>query len=99
MHPVLPGQTWRGKQDGFTAPYGRPGQVFKTTRNIDATVTGPGCSVSTSGGSLFEQAFQGVRGGWKGEEWLRERQKASDPGWNKLFLESVPRGAQSRRKD
>ncbi|MEO8379688.1 MAG: RHS repeat-associated core domain-containing protein [Acidobacteriota bacterium] len=99
VHPVLPGQTWRGKQDGFTSPYGRPGQVFKTTRNIDATATGPGCTVSTSGGSLFEQAVHGLRGGWKGEEWLRERQKAGDPGWNKLFLESVPSGAQSRRKE
>lgn len=52
VHPVPPGSTWVGEQDGLITVDGpNPGQPFKTVDGIDATVNGDG-SISTSVGSV-----------------------------------------------
>ena len=87
--PVAPGESFPGSQDGLATPETRPGEVFKTSNGIDATVN-PDGSVTTSGGSMLQQGVQWWRGGWKDEQWHQDLKKQGDPGWDELFKNSRP---------
>lgn len=87
--PVSPGGSFPGSQDGLATPETRPGEVFKTSNGIDATVN-PDGSVTTSGGSMLQQGVQWWRGGWQDEKWHQDLKKQGDSGWDELFNRSRP---------
>lgn len=85
---VLPGERRFGAEDGFAIPGLRPGQVFKVFDGLDAVIDENG-DVTTSGGTLIEQAAQMVLGGWKGEAWLDQRHNNGDREWDVVFSEAT----------
>ena len=87
-HPIPPGETWNGPQDGFAVPCCRSCEVYKTTDGVDAVVEMT-CSVNTSGGPV-DQAVQAIRGGWKDRSWNDDQNKKGDEGWNDLFDDACP---------
>jgi RHS repeat-associated protein len=85
--PVPPGGVYEGRnQDGIAVPW-RPGQVFKTTDLMDATIHPDGTITTESnlGGAVLLPAAQAVLGGWKGQDFLEERRDAPDLSWDPLF--------------
>ncbi len=44
--------------------------------------------VTTSGGTLIEQAAQGILGDWKDEAWLDQRHANDDREWDLVFSEA-----------
>lgn len=83
-HVVMPGGTHSGTQDGYSSPCTHPCKVFKTVKNIDVTVN-PDGNGTTSGGNLYEQGGQIIRGGWKDASFCLERHRVLDYGWDLLF--------------
>jgi len=87
VHPVKPGETWVGNQDGIADPCDHPGEVFKSTDYTDVsfspTVTVAQPPVWTGGvppAALFVEGVQLIRGGWQGESFHSHHHD-----WDKLF--------------
>ena len=85
--PLGPGQTFVGQQDGFADPINFPGSLFKTVRNMNATLKCDG-TVSTSGGDLPETVGQFLLGGWHDGDWLVRVGHHSD--WADTLAHSYP---------
>ena len=98
---VPPCESFPRNQDGLATPQTRPGEVFKTSNGIDATMN-PDGSVTTSGGSFLHRGVQWLRGGWKDEKWHQDLKKLGDPGWDEIFNRSrptPPKGGEKNEED
>jgi RHS repeat-associated protein len=73
--------------DGIAAPHLKENNVFKITDVVILTALNDK-AIKTFELSTLGSVMQGVRGDWKDESYLKERQKAGDHTWDKLYEKS-----------